>query len=160
MEKISLIESIVSSCKNGGKILICGNGGLAAESEHFAAEMVGKYAFDVYVPCVALTSNTSLITALANDIGFEEVFAHQVKTMGKKGDVLIAMTTSRSPNIVNAIQDARKGGLVTLVVCGSNSGEFGADYTMVMQGDNTATIQETAIKYLHRLAYEVKRRLV
>lgn len=159
MAKQNLIDTIVKCHKNGGKILICGNGGLAAESEHFAAELVGKFAFDVYVPCYALTTNTSLITALANDIGFENVFAHQVRTLGRKGDVLIAMTTSRSPNIVKALEVANEQGLVTVVVCGIDSGEFGADFAFTMQGEGTATIQENAIKFLHQLAYDVKRGL-
>lgn len=160
MANQNLFETIVECHKAGGKVLICGNGGLAAESEHFAAELVGQYAFDVYVPCIALTANTSLITALANDIGFEEVFAHQVRTLGRKGDVLIAMTTSRSPNIVKAVEVANEQGLATVVVCGIKSGEFGADFAFTMLGGDTARMQENAIKFLHQLAYEVKRRLV
>lgn len=159
MEKQTLIDTIVKAHRNGCKILIAGNGGLAATSEHFSAELVGKFAFDVYVPCYALTTNTSLITALANDIGFEEVFAHQIKTLGKKGDVLIAMTTSRSPNIVKALEVANKHGLVTVAVCGIKSGDMGADFAFTMQGSDTATIQENAIVFLHQLAYEVKRSL-
>lgn len=159
-----LIEAIVATHKRGGKVLICGNGGLAASSEHFAAELVGKFAFDVYVPCIALTANTSLITALANDIGFDEVFAHQVRTLGKKGDVLIAMTTSRptsshSANIVKAVEAARQNGLVVAVICGEKSGEFDADYIFRMHGEETAAVQNDVLSFLHYISYNCKRRL-
>jgi D-sedoheptulose 7-phosphate isomerase len=159
MGKTDLIKAIVKAHKSGFKVLIAGNGGLAAESEHFAAELVGKFAFDVYVPCIALTTNTSLITAIANDLGFEDVFAHQIKTIGKKGDIFIAMTTSRSPNIVKALEVANKGGLFTVAVCGIKSGDLGADLMFSMQGEDTATIQENAIRFLHQVAYDVKREL-
>lgn len=158
--KNGLTGAIVEAHKNGNKVLVCGNGGLCATGEHVAAEFVGKYAFDVYVPCIALTTNTSLITALANDIGFEDVFAHQIKILGNKGDVLIAMTTSRSPNVVRAIEQARKQELIVAVICGKESGGFDAEYVYKMKGGDTAEIQDRAMEFLHVVAYEVKRRLV
>ena len=140
-------------------VLICGNGGLAAEAEHFAAESVGKFAFDCYIPCIALTSNSSLVTALANDIGFENVFSHQVKVLGRAGDILIAMTTTASPNIVNALREARQKNMVTIAICSEQSEGVFADMVFRMPGNNVADIQNEAIKFLHNLAYEVKRKM-
>jgi phosphoheptose isomerase len=154
-----LMQAIVKAYKSGGKVLICGNGGLAAEAEHFAAEMMGKFAFDVFIPCLALTTNTSLITALANDIGFKEVFAHQVRTLGKKGDVLIAMTTTRSKNVVKAAGVGMELGLVVAVICGMRSLACDAHYFYMMHSKETAAVQNEIVTFLHYLAYNCKRRL-
>lgn len=151
-----MISSLVMLLKDK-TVLICGNGGLAAESEHFAAELVGNFAFDCYAPCIALTSNSALITALSNDIGFDNVFSHQIKVLGRKGDVLIAMTTSQSENIIKALWEAKQKGIVTVAVCGEKSQGISADYIFRMKGDNTAEIQNEVIKFLHQLAYEVKK---
>src|SRR3990167_3683156 len=96
-------------------IYICGNGGLAAEAEHFAAELTGTFAFPVYIPCVALTANTSQLTALANDIGYENVFAHLINVQGKPGDTFIGLTTSHALNILKAAKIARKKGMQVLL---------------------------------------------
>ncbi len=155
-----LMDAVVNAHKKGKKVLICGNGGLASESEHFAAEMMGKFAFEIYVPCIALTSNSALITALSNDIGFEEVFSNQVKVLGKKGDVFIGMTTSNSENIVRALKIAKEKGLITVAICGEKSKDFEfADYTIKLHGEETAAVQNDAISFLHYLAYNIKRRL-
>lgn len=154
-----MIDAITNAIKSGNKILICGNGGLAAESEHFAAEMMGKFAFDVYIPCIALTTNSSLTTAISNDMGFEEVFAHQVRSLGKKGDILIGMTTSVSKNILNALGVGKEMGLYTICFCGygSEPQERVSCYTVrARDKTNTQTIQECILKSLHELAYEVK----
>jgi D-sedoheptulose 7-phosphate isomerase len=126
-------------------IFVAGNGGLCAESEHFAAELMGKYAFDVFIPCISLTSNTSLITALANDIGYENVFSHQLEVMGKQGDTFIGLTTSHSKNIRKAVEVAKKKGMKVILLDGD---------TLI--GNNTAEKQEYAIKLLHRMAYDYK----
>ncbi len=139
--------------------MICGNGGLAAESEHFAAELTGKFAFDVYIPCIALTTNTSLVTALSNDIGFENLFAHQIEVFGKKNDLLIAMTTSRSPNILRAIEVAKRKGVKSISLVGAKSEEIGASFSIVVCGEDTAEIQENIIRILHKVADEAKRGL-
>ena len=85
-------------------IFVAGNGGLCAEAEHFCAELMGKYAFDVYIPCITLTCPSSLITALANDIGYENVFAHQLEVLGNTGDTFIGLTTSHSKNILKVFR--------------------------------------------------------
>src|SRR3990167_1455894 len=153
------VKAIVKAGQAGNKILICGNGGLAAESEHFTAELVGKYGFDIYVPCFSLTSPSALITALGNDIGFENVFAHQVKVLGQEGDVLIGMTTSWSKNILNALRVGKQKGLFTILLCGFEAEEFGSvvDYVIRARNkSNTQTIQEDILHSLHELAYNVK----
>jgi D-sedoheptulose 7-phosphate isomerase len=154
-----LADLIIDAHLKGNKVLACGNGGLCAESEHFSAELVGKYAFDQYIPCISLTSNTCILTAIANDIGYAEVFAHQVKVMGKPQDILIAMTTSRSLNILNAINAGKQNGLVTVAICSRKSGLLYSDFAYRMSGDDVAEIQNNTIQFLHKVAYEVKRNL-
>jgi len=127
------------------KVLICGNGGLAAEAEHFAAELMGKFHKDVYIPCIALTSNTSLLTALANDIGFENVFAHQVEVLGEPGDLLIGLTTTASKNVLQAIKAAKAKGMATILWDGK-----------ALKGEGVAAKQEFALSALHNLAREMK----
>ncbi len=127
-------------------IYIAGNGGLAAEAEHFASELTGKYAYDVYIPCIALTANTAQLTALTNDIGWENVFAHLVETFGAKGDTFIGMTTSRSENILRACEVAKKKGMKIILLDKDN-----------LEGANTAEKQEFAIRFLHKMAYMLKR---
>jgi len=144
-----VIDILYEAVKRGNKILIAGNGGLAAESEHFATELVGQFAFDVYAPCIALTTNSSLITALANDMGYENVFMHQVAVMGNKGDVFIGMTTSHSRNIIRACDWAEAKGLEVILLDGD-----------VLVGEGTAEKQEYAIHLLHKLAYDLKERIV
>jgi phosphoheptose isomerase len=142
---VSLSQSIADAYKRGNKVLICGNGGLAAESEHFAAELMGQYGKDVYIPCISLTCPSSLITALANDIGFEHVFSHQIKTLGKEGDVAICMTTSASNNIIEAYQWAEELGLKAYLLNQSNIGI-----------GQVEEVQENIIKLLHKVAREAK----
>ena len=156
------VEAIIKSYQAGGKVLICGNGGLAAEAEHFASELVGKYAFDIFIPCFALTSPSALITALGNDIGFENVFSHQVMVMGDAGDVLIGMTTSWSSNILGALRVAKQRGLYTILLCGYEPEEFAlvTDYCIrARDKTNTQTIQEGILHSLHQIAYDVKEAL-
>ena len=131
-----------------GKILICGNGGLCSEAEHFAAELMGKFAFDVYIPCISLTANTSLITALANDIGFENVFSHQVEVLGQEGDVFIGLTTSHSKNILKAVEVAIRKGMKVILLDGDT-----------LKGNTTAEKQEFAINLLHKMAHDMKKEL-
>lgn len=130
-------------------IFIAGNGGLAAESEHFAAELMGKFHKDIFIPCIALTANSSLLTALANDIGFENVFAHQIEVMGEKDDVFIGLTTTHSRNILKAVEIARNKGMKVILM----DGEF-------LKGADVAEKQEYALKELHIFARQLKENLV
>jgi len=155
-----LIDAIVDAHKKGNKVLICGNGGLCAVSEHFAAELVGKFAFDVHIPCIALTSNTSLLTALANDFGFEELFAYQIRVLGKEGDILIAMTTSASRNIIRAVEAGNELGLTTVLICAPGSPGLGAKLTYRMECENeVAAVQDMIMEFLHHMAHDVKEKL-
>jgi D-sedoheptulose 7-phosphate isomerase len=143
-----MIDEIIKAVKSGHKILIAGNGGLAAESEHFAAELTGEFAYKVYIPCIALCSNSSQLTALANDIGYDNVFSHLVRVLGNKGDVFIGMTTSKSMNILNACIAADSMGLNSVLLDGN-----------VLAGKDTAEKQEFAIKHLHKLARMIKKEI-
>ncbi len=155
-----LISAIIETKYQGGTVMICGNGGLAATSEHFAAELSGKFAFDVYIPCIALTSNSSLTTALSNDIGFENLFAHQVEVFGKKEDLLIAMTTSRSKNILKALEVAKKRGIKSFAIVSSiRSGEIPPDFCITGAGSTVDEVQDNIMSILHKVAYQVKEKL-
>ena len=151
-----LSVAIAEAYKRGNKVLICGNGGLAAESEHFAAELMGKYGRDLFIPCFALTTNTSLVTAIANDYGFENIFYHQVKALGKKGDILIGMTTSASENVVRAIDIGFDLDLITVLVCSENWPSANYQQLYRTPGTGTAEIQNNIIKFLHQVALEAK----
>ena len=116
-----IAEVIANSLRAGNKLLISGNGGSAADAQHIAAEIVGRYKKDrpAYA-AIALTTDTSALTAIGNDYGFEQIFSRQVEGLGKRGDVLLAMTTSgRSPNILSALKAARSQGLVTVGFTGA-----------------------------------------
>jgi len=127
-------------------ILICGNGGLASSAEHFAAELTGKFAYDIYIPCISLTANSAQLTALTNDIGWENVFAHLVDVFGRKGDTFIGMTTSKAPNILKACVVASAKGMKVI--------QLDED---TLEGDTTAEKQEFALRFLHKLATHYKR---
>jgi D-sedoheptulose 7-phosphate isomerase len=159
--KVRLLAGVISdACKYKSKVLVAGNGGLCAEASHFAAELVGKYAFDLYIPCVSLGDCAPLVTAIANDFTYNDIFSHQVNVLGNLNDVFIGMTTSRSPNIVKALEAARKKGLITVVICSTKYTEFIADYVFPMCGNDTAEVQENTLKFLHRVAYKSKEMLV
>jgi D-sedoheptulose 7-phosphate isomerase len=155
LEVTKVSNLIAISHAKGGKVLICGNGGLAAESEHFAAELMVKFSVDQFLPCISLTSNSSLITALANDMGYENVFAHQVTVLGKPGDILIAMTTSKSVNIVKALAAGHAKGMTTVCICSTRQ-TLCADVTIQCSGDDTESVQNEIIKLLHWMARETK----
>jgi D-sedoheptulose 7-phosphate isomerase len=152
-----VVAEIVKAFKSGHKVLVCGNGGLAAESSHFVAELVGKFGGDTYLPAISLVENPALITAISNDFGYQMVFSHQISVLGNSGDILIAMTTSQSSNIYDAIIAGRKNKLITVSITGLKSKNMDSHYQFRMYGDDTAEIQNETIKFLHRIAFEVKR---
>jgi D-sedoheptulose 7-phosphate isomerase len=137
----------------GNKILLCGNGGSAADAQHIAAELVGRYEDQRRpFPAIALTTDTSALTALSNDFGYEEVFARQIRALAKPGDVLIAISTSgRSPNIVKAAETARSLGCRTIGLTGVHAEPL-ADYcfiTVSVPSKRTARVQEGHITIGH-----------
>jgi D-sedoheptulose 7-phosphate isomerase len=132
--------------QQGGKILLAGNGGSAADAQHIAGEFVSRFAFDrPGLPAIALTTDTSIITAIGNDYGYEKLFARQVQANGNKGDVFIGYSTSgTSPNILRAFEEARKQGLVCIGLTGDRGGPMLelCDYLLEVPSNDTPKIQE------------------
>lgn len=137
----------------GRKILLCGNGGSAADAQHIAAELVGTYESKRRSwPAIALTTDTSALTAVSNDFGYEQVFARQVEGLAKAGDLLIAISTSgKSPNVVRAAEKAREVGCRVIALTGSTEGPLSAasDLTVAIHSTRTARIQEAHITIGH-----------
>ena len=159
-----IAEIITGTLRAGGKLLIIGNGGSAADAQHIAAEIVGRYRQDrpAYA-AIALTTDTSALTAIGNDYGFEQVFARQVTGLGRKGDALLALSTSgRSPNILAALTTARKQGLVTIGFTGSRGETLGAmcDHLLVAPSDDTAIIQQIHLAVAHGICGEIEQAMM
>ncbi len=147
----------------GNKLMICGNGGSAADAQHFAAEIVGRFETDRRAyPAVALTTDTSILTAVGNDYGYDEVFARQVTGLGRKGDVLIGISTSgRSPNVLRAVECARQMEIMSVGLLGKDGGDLKdrVDQAVVVADASTARIQETHIFILHYWAWVIEKGL-
>jgi D-sedoheptulose 7-phosphate isomerase len=157
-------EAIGERIRRGGKILVFGNGGSAAEAQHFAAELVnGMQRRDrPPISASALTADTSSLTAIGNDRGFALVFSRQVEALGSPGDVAVALTTSgTSPNVVEALKIARTKGLVTVALTGEGGGAVAAlaDFLLDMPSHSTPRIQEAHLFVLHLLAEELEARV-
>jgi D-sedoheptulose 7-phosphate isomerase len=157
-----LAEAAISVLRSGGKLLLCGNGGSAADSQHIATELTVRFEADrVALPAISLTTDTSTLTAAGNDYGFEQIFARQVDALGRKGDLLIGITTSgNSPNIIAALKTARAEGLVTACLTGRDGGliarEKLADHCLIVPSDVTARIQEVHILIGHMLCSAIE----
>ena len=145
--------AVVNAIKNGNKIIFCGNGGSAADSQHLAAELIGKFYFNRRsLPAVSLTVNTSIITAIGNDFGFEKVFARQLEGIGKVGDVLIGLSTSgNSENVVEVFRLAKELGISTVAFTGESGGILRdlADILINVPSNDTPRIQEAHIMVGH-----------
>lgn len=145
----------VTAVQNGNKILFFGNGGSAADAQHLAAELVIRFIEDRKpIAAIALNTDTSALTAGANDLGFEEVFARQIDALGKAGDVAVGLTTSgTSPNVVKALEMARGKGLVTNAFTGRDGGRMPelADVSLIVPAQSTRRIQEMHITFGHML---------
>lgn len=146
-----------AALRSGGKVLVFGNGGSAAEAQHFAAELVNGLARrdGPPLPAIALSTDMSCLTAVGNDRGFDRTFSRQVEALGRAGDVAIALTTSgRSPNVLRALRSARAKGLVTVGLTGKGGGAVAplADYLLDVPSASTPRIQEAHLFILHRLA--------
>lgn len=144
-----LLAACVTSIKGGGKIMLFGNGGSAADAQHLATELTIRYKKNrAAIAAIALTTDTSTLTAAGNDLGFDEIFARQIEALGKKGDVVIAISTSgKSPNVIKALQKAKAMGLVTAALSGRDGGGLVglAGHLLVVPSDTTARIQEMHI---------------
>lgn len=156
-------RACIDSLRNGGKILLAGNGGSAADAQHIAGELVSRYAFDrPGLPSVALTTDTSILTAVGNDYGYERLFARQVQALGQKGDVFIGYSTSgRSPNILMAFEEARSFGLVCVGFTGNRGGPMRdlCDHLLEVPSSDTPKIQEGHLLLGHILCGLIEQEL-
>ncbi len=162
--QIAQAADLITGCLRGGKkLLVCGNGGSAADAAHFATELVVRFAKDRRAyPAICLTSDGGLLTAAGNDYGFEEIFARQVTAFGVPGDLLICLTTSgKSKNVRRALEEARSRQLKTIAFLGRDGGStIGvADVDLLVRSDSTARIQEAHKLLLHVLCEIVEERL-
>jgi D-sedoheptulose 7-phosphate isomerase len=161
---LAAADLVARSFNNGGKLLLCGNGGSAADCQHLAAEFTSRLTSDFprpALPALALTTDTSFLTAYANDFDFDGIFARQVEALGKPGDVLLGISTSgRSKNVVRAVEVARKKGLQSIVLVG-NRGPLRnlADIAISVPSDSTQHIQETHLAIEHLVCHFVERAL-
>ncbi len=154
---------IIDAYRSGGKVLLCGNGGSAADAQHLAAELSGRYYFDrppLYAE--ALQVNTSYITAVANDYSYDEIFARYIEGAGRKGDILIGITTSgNSANIVKAVEAAKAKGMHTIGMTGNTGGKLkkSVDILINVPSDDTPRIQEAHIMIGHIICEIVEKTL-
>lgn len=150
-----IAEVCAKAIQNGGKIMFCGNGGSAADSQHLAAELVVRLTGKTdrqSLPALALTTDTSILTASANDYGFDHIFSRQLEALGKPGDVLIAISTSgNSPNVLRAVQTAVTMQITTIGLSGKNGGKLCriTDYSLLIPSDDVLRIQEAHITIGH-----------
>ncbi|MBN1783312.1 D-sedoheptulose 7-phosphate isomerase [bacterium] len=156
-------DHICHAMQAGNKLLICGNGGSAADCQHVATEFVVRFQKDrTGLPAIALTTDTSILTACSNDFGFQSVFSRQIEALGRPGDVLLALSTSgTSENVVGAMETAKSLGLVGIAMTGMKSGPLTAlaDVSVQIQSDITARVQESHIIVAHIFCEIVEQRL-
>jgi len=150
---VNVVEAITAALKAGNKILLFGNGGSAADAQHLAAEFVNRFLIErPPLPAIALSTDTSVLTSIGNDYSFAEVFAKQIRAIGHTGDVAWGITTSgASPNVVKALETAKKMGLVTVAFTGKDGGDAAriADYVLNVSSGNTPRIQEVHMTVGH-----------
>lgn len=154
---------ILQSYQAGGRLYLAGNGGSAADAQHLAAEFVSRLARDrAPLPAEALTTDTSVLTAIGNDYGFENVFARQIRAKVKAGDIFLAITTSgESPNMVKALQECRRRGIGTVLFSGRTGGRAAtwADHSILVPAGRTSSIQEIHILLAHSLCEFVEQQV-
>lgn len=160
---VDAAQMILKAYQTGGKVLLIGNGGSAADAQHIAAELIGRFQLErTGLPAIALTTNTSALTALANDYGYDAVFSRQLEALASNKDILIAITTSgTSPNILKAVEAAHSKGVYVVGLTGGNGGKLKdmADLTIMVPSDNTARIQEAHITIGHIICHLVEKGL-
>jgi D-sedoheptulose 7-phosphate isomerase len=154
------IRAIIKSYQNDGKVLVAGNGGSAADAQHIAGELVSRFYFDrPGLAALALTTDTSIMTAIGNDYGYERIFRRQIEANGRKGDVFIGISTSgNSANIVEALQLCKELGIVTIGLTGSKEGKMDAfcDYLIKVPSAETPRIQESHMVIYHGICAAVE----
>ncbi|TAM01412.1 MAG: phosphoheptose isomerase [Paraburkholderia sp.] len=152
------VDTMFAALANSNKILACGNGGSAADAQHFAAELIGRFERDrPGLPALALTTDASVLTALANDYAYDQVFAKQVRALGQPGDVLLAITTSgNSANVLAAIEEAHEREMIVIALTGKGGGQVNealadTDIHLCVPSERTARIQEVHVLTIHCL---------
>ena len=162
-EIVKVAEHIITTLHAGGKVMVCGNGGSAADAQHFAAELVGRFRRErPGWAAIALTVDSSVLTSLSNDNGFEQVFARQVQALGRLEDMLVAISTSgNSINVLAAVEAARVMGVRTVGLTGEGGGALAemVDHHLAIPSSNTAYIQQGHIAVLHMFCELVEERL-
>ena len=160
---VTVAQHMIDALRAGGKILICGNGGSAADAQHFAAELVGRFRRErPSWSAIALTVDASILTSLGNDFGFEQIFARQVQALGRPADILFAISTSgRSKNVLAAVQVAASSGMKTIGMTGEGSSPLGelVDHHLPIPSANTAFIQQGHMAVIHVLCELVEESL-
>lgn len=148
-------QTIASAFKNNGKVLFFGNGGSAADSQHIAAEFIGRFKKERRsLPAIALTTDSSILTCLGNDYGFDVIFARQIEGLGEKGDIAFGISTSgHSKNVIEGVKKAKEKGLKTISLSGGDGGALAqlTDISMIVPSKNTARIQESHICIAHTI---------
>ena len=162
--RIIMMAGMVSACLHRGhKLILFGNGGSAADAEHWACELVGRFITErAGLGAIALSANTSTITSIANDYGYEQTFARQIEALGQEGDVACGLSTSgNSANVLHGIKQARQMGLHTMGLCGNSGGELAemCDVALVIPSKSTPRIQECHIVAIHIICDLVEREL-
>ncbi|MDD5634100.1 MAG: SIS domain-containing protein [Candidatus Omnitrophica bacterium] len=149
------VQEIISCYKRGGKVLVFGNGGSAADSEHFAAELVVRFEKERRaLACIALTADIAALTAISNDYDFNRVFSRQIEAIGKAGDLAIAISTSgKSENVIEAAKAAKAKKISVIAITGRDGGRLKteADIAVIVKGNNTARIQEVQMTVIHAI---------
>jgi len=157
-------DLMLDALKAGRRILVCGNGGSAADAQHFAAEIVGRFEKERRsYPAIALTTDTSILTAIANDYGYDDVFSRQVQGLGAPGDILVGISTSGdSGNVIRAVEAASNLGMHAIGLLGRDGGRLKAlvDHALVIPGETTARIQEAHGFILHFWAWHIENGLL
>jgi phosphoheptose isomerase len=155
-------DAVLDAYAAGGKVLAFGNGGSSADAQHFAAELVGRFEHDrAGMAAIALTTDTCTMTSIANDYGFERIFARQIEALGRAGDVAMAISTSgESPNVIAGLREAAARGLRTIALTGRNGGALGAmaEIHINVPHDTTCRVQEVHMTLLHAICGIVERR--
>jgi len=150
---IGIADIIIESLRENGKLIVFGNGGSASDAQHIAAELVGRFKKDrTALAAIALTTNTSVLTSLANDYGYDVVFAKQVEALAQKNDIVLGISTSgKAKNVAFGIKQAKKMGIKTIALTGGDGGELSriADVSLVVPSSVTARIQEAHITIIH-----------
>jgi len=163
----AVVSAIVKSLRSGGKILLFGNGGSAAEAQHFAAELVNKFLKErPALPAISLTTDTSTITSIGNDMSFDRIFSRQIEALGRKGDIAIALSTSGiSPNVIEGLRAAKTAGMVTIALTGEGGGKLAVtpgaepDYLIDVPSKSIPRIQEVHLVVLHIIAEEIEKQV-